>query len=110
MKKIVAMFALGFVLAMVVTSSAKGPESDVYIVIMAKDPAVAYEGGVETLKATKPGKGQKINPKSAHVRKYTEHLTKTHTDALAECGVDEGKQDPRLHLGPERLCGQTHGG
>jgi len=47
----------------------------VYIAIMDLDPAVAYEGDLEGYAATKPGKGQKINPNSAHVKKYT-HLLK----------------------------------
>ncbi len=34
-----------------------------YIVVMEASPAVAYEGGVAGIPATKPGKGKKINPR-----------------------------------------------
>lgn len=48
--------------------------SDIYVVQMKGDPVIAYEGDVRGFKATKPGKGKKINPKSAHVKKYAAHL------------------------------------
>lgn len=44
-------------------------KTGLYIVRMADDPVVAYDGGVQGIPATKPGKGQKMNPNSAHVRK-----------------------------------------
>ena len=33
----------------------------VYIVLMAQDPAITYEGGITGLQATRPKKGKKIN-------------------------------------------------
>ena len=45
-----------------------------YIVQMAQSPVVAYTGGVAGLNATKPAKGQKINPASPDVAKYVGHL------------------------------------
>jgi subtilisin family serine protease len=65
-----------------------GTES--YIVVMKQDPAIAYEGGQAGFQATKPGKGGKINPNSAHVKKYQEHLNAAHNASLAQAGVDAG--------------------
>jgi subtilisin family serine protease len=64
------------------------PHHNSYIVVMAADPAVAYEGTLAGLAATKPGKGKKINPKSAHVRKYVKFLSDSHDTALATAGID----------------------
>lgn len=58
----------------------------VYIVQMIDDPVIAYEGGISGLKATKPGKGQKVNPKDSKVVKYVAHLNNSHNDALAKAG------------------------
>jgi len=41
--------------------------SNVYIVRMSEDPVVAYDGGVAGLKATKPARGQKIDPNAPSV-------------------------------------------
>ncbi|HEX2138608.1 MAG TPA: hypothetical protein VHG33_02740, partial [Woeseiaceae bacterium] len=43
-------------------------KSKTYIVQMRADPVVAYDGGVQDLAATRPGKGKKINPHSEPVR------------------------------------------
>jgi subtilisin family serine protease len=48
---------------------------------------VSYEGSIAGLPATKPGKGQKINPNSAHVRKYVDFLEKRHNDTLQAAGA-----------------------
>jgi subtilisin family serine protease len=74
-------------------SPAEAPHHNSYIVIMDADPAIAYEGDLPGLQATKPGKGKKINPKSAHVTKYTKFLKQTHDDALKAAGV---KQNNRI--------------
>jgi subtilisin family serine protease len=58
-----------------------------YIAIMKLPPAVAYEGDITGLEATRPGKGKKINPKSAHVKKYMDFLQKSHDDALVAAGT-----------------------
>lgn len=62
-------------------------KSNVYIVMMKDDPAVAYEGGISGLKATKPAKGQKINPNSAHVKEYVRYLNSSHDRALTDVGA-----------------------
>jgi subtilisin family serine protease len=58
-----------------------------YIVRMALDPTITYDGSIQALPATKPGKGQKINPNSAHVKQYTKFLEKSHDKALQDAGV-----------------------
>lgn len=58
-----------------------------YIVIMAGDPILAYEGGVTGYAATKPVKGDKVNPNSAHVRKYEQFLESKHNKSLQDAGV-----------------------
>ena len=48
----------------------KKADSSLYFVLMDLDPAISYEGDIPGLPVTKPKKGKKINPKSAHVKKY----------------------------------------
>ena len=64
-------------------------KSNVYIVMMKDDPAVAYDGGIGNYKATKPSKGNKINPNRAHVKKYVRFLSSTHDSALRSVGAGE---------------------
>jgi hypothetical protein len=64
-------------------------KSSVYIVMMRDDPAVAYEGDISGYKATKPGKGHKINPNSAHVKKYVSYLNSTHNGVLSAVGAGD---------------------
>jgi subtilisin family serine protease len=67
-----------------VTKSVNG----VYIVIMERDPAVAYKGGITGHAPTRPGKGQKINPNSAHVKKYSGLLKQEQSKALRKVALD----------------------
>lgn len=60
-----------------------------YIVIMALDPALKYDGNIKGYQATKPNKGKKFNPKSAHVKKYTKFLQQTHNDSLKQAGINQ---------------------
>lgn len=64
----------------------KSGKASVYIVQLAGDPAVAYEGGVGNLRATAPGPGKKLNPNSGAVRRYQAHLNGAHDDVIAEVG------------------------
>lgn len=59
-----------------------GKQSGVYLVRLEADPVVAYEGGVRGLPATKPAAGKKINPNSANVRRYVDHLSGIHARVL----------------------------
>lgn len=69
--------------AKVETSPAK---AGTYIVQLAEPPVVAYSGGVPGLQATKPAKGAKINPNSAAVKAYSDHLAKRQDAALRAAG------------------------
>jgi hypothetical protein len=64
----------------------------VYIVQMIDPPIAANEGQVPGYAPTKPGKGKKINPKSAHVKKYAGHLKSQHDAALGKSGVSASKK------------------
>jgi len=67
--------------------AAPSGEVQSYVVVMELQPSVAYEGSVQGFEATKPGKGQKINPNSAHVRKYEQFLEQTHNASLNAAGA-----------------------
>ena len=60
-----------------------------YIVQLSGEPVIAYEGGVKGYTATKPGKGNKINPKNKNVKKYAAHLEKQHNEAVADVGGEK---------------------
>ncbi|MBI4527698.1 MAG: S8 family serine peptidase [Deltaproteobacteria bacterium] len=62
-----------------------------YIVIMHDDPVIVYEGDVPGYEATKPGRGKKINPNSAHAKKYAGYLKTKHNNALSSAGVPASK-------------------
>lgn len=66
-------------------------EAGSYIVLMKDEPAVAYEGGVSGIPATKPAKGEKFAAKSDAVAKYRGHLKNKQDKAIAEAGVDATK-------------------
>ena len=100
MKKFAAIFVLIAIVAMVVPVAAQTPEpaKDVYIVVMAADPVIAYEGGVEGLQPTKPGRGGKINPNSAHVKKYEKFLEKEQNKELLLTEITELMERKRDEL------------
>jgi subtilisin family serine protease len=91
MKKLTILLVLAMIVAMVIPTSlaAKAPEAgkDVYIVVMTGDPAIAYEGCVEGLPATKPETGKKLNANSALVKDYEKFLEKGHNKALEAVGA-----------------------
>ena len=62
----------------------------VYIVLMAEDPAIAYEGDTKGLGATKPERGTKIDPASQPTQEYREHLRATHRASLEAAGIRPG--------------------
>jgi len=53
---------------------------------MALDPVVSYSGGTAGLTATKPAKGEKIDPTSPAVVKYAGYLKAQHDSALTRIG------------------------
>src|SRR5262245_12263628 len=58
-----------------------------YIVQMALDPVVAYDGGVAGMAPTKPGHGKKVNPRSADVTKYADHVRGQQDRAIRTVGA-----------------------
>jgi len=62
-----------------------------YIVQLIEDPAIAYKGGVAGMPATKPGKGQKIDPNNPTVARYVGYLTGRHDTMLASVGASNRK-------------------
>ncbi|HSI54298.1 MAG TPA: S8 family serine peptidase, partial [Ramlibacter sp.] len=60
--------------------------NNVYVVQLADNPVTAYAGGIKGLQATKPKKGQKIDPNSPAVVNYMAHLATKHDTALRSVG------------------------
>ena len=58
-----------------------------YVVIMAAEPAVAYEGDQPGLAATAPDTGDKIEPAAPEVEAYVEHLEAVQDEVAAAAGV-----------------------
>jgi subtilisin family serine protease len=76
----------------------KQRRSSTYIVRMSEDPVVAYQGGVPGLRATKPNKGQKIDPNDPAVVSYARYLDSKHDGALAAVGGGRKLYDYRYAL------------
>ena len=57
-----------------------------YIVQLIEPPVSAYTGGIKGLAATKPAKGQKINPNDSKVVNYLGYLTAKHDTMLGSVG------------------------
>ncbi|MFI6790772.1 S8 family serine peptidase [Nonomuraea sp. NPDC050383] len=53
---------------------------------MAEDPVVTYEGDRAGLATTKPQRGEKIDPRSAEVTTYVDHLRGRHDATLRKAG------------------------
>ena len=77
--------------AVAATSATAAESAKSYIVVMEGLPAVAYEGGVSGIPATKPGKGRKINPSNENVKKYQAHLESQHDASLDGVGAGDKK-------------------
>src|SRR5262249_15281934 len=86
------MLALLLLLSARTAIPAQGPggattNNNLYIVRMAELPVASYTGGVPGLQATKPGRGQKIDPNSGTVVVYAGYLNNRHSQALAAVGA-----------------------
>src|SRR5262245_28921895 len=57
-----------------------------YIVRMAESPVTAYTGGIKGYAATRPAKGQKIDPNSSKVVNYMSFLGARHDAVLGAVG------------------------
>lgn len=101
MKNLIWVAVFGFLLPFVATAAqpemilseelAAKQSSDLYIVQMTELPAIAYEGSHAGYKATKPGKGNKLNPNNKHVKKYVGLLDSGHDQALNSVGAANQK-------------------
>ncbi|MDH3747880.1 MAG: S8 family serine peptidase [Gammaproteobacteria bacterium] len=65
---------------------AKKAATSIYIVQLADAPVVAYDGGMRGYRATKPRKGQKLDPQNRHVRKYAAYLEREQDRAIQSVG------------------------
>ncbi|QBQ54982.1 S8 family serine peptidase [Nitrosococcus wardiae] len=63
--------------------------TNTYIVQLVDEPVVTYDGGIQDLPATKLTKGKKINPHSASIRGYTNHLRDQQAAVLNATGAVE---------------------
>ncbi len=61
--------------------------TNAYIIQLAEDPVTAYTGTIKGYRATKPQKGQKIDPNSPAVTSYMTYLTARHDALLASVGA-----------------------
>jgi subtilisin family serine protease len=68
------------------TKASEKSASNVYIVRMVEPPVVAYEGGIDGLRATKPAKGAKIDSTDPDVVKYVGYLDSRHNAILGKFG------------------------
>src|SRR5687768_4503871 len=60
-----------------------------YIVQMAEPAVTAYQGGIAGYAATKPRKGQKIDPNAPGVVSYMSYLTSRQDATLAAVGASK---------------------
>ena len=67
-------------------AEAKKFTNKLYIVRLAEVPVVAYDGGIKGLQATKPKRGQKIDPNSPGVVAYKAFLESRQSAVLAGVG------------------------
>jgi len=67
-------------------AASSAPKNGIYIVQMKASPVVAYIGDISGYNATKPGKGQKIDPLAANTLSYVGYLKGKHDEALRKVG------------------------
>jgi hypothetical protein len=67
--------------------SANGGSADgLYVVRLLEQPAAVYGGGIAGFPATKPDKGEKLDPLDQQVAKYVAHLDSRHDAVLHSVG------------------------
>jgi subtilisin family serine protease len=64
-------------------------DSNVYIVRMVEQPAIAYGGGIAGFAATKPARGAKLDPGDRDVARYAGYLDSRHNAVLARVGGEK---------------------
>ena len=67
-------------------TAAKTVTNKIYIVRLEESPITAYKGGIKGYAATKPAKGNKVDPNSAGVVNYKAYLEGRHDAVLAAAG------------------------
>ena len=70
--------------------------NNVYVVQMAELPVGSYTGGIPGFAATKPARGQKLNPNNNNVISYAGHLDNRHAQALNQIGGGRKLYDYRF--------------
>ncbi len=70
---------------------ARSGETKVFIVQMAGDPAIRYQGGVSGFAKSAPEKGQRYDARSSQALMYTERLGQQQDAVLARVGASSGK-------------------
>ena len=68
------------------SASTKRLTNNLYVVRLAELPVSAYDGSIKGLKATRPSKGQKLNPNDPAVIAYRSFLEARHDAVLAAAG------------------------
>lgn len=61
--------------------------NDSFIVLMAGDPAISYDGGISGFAATRPAEGRKLDSDSSLVRAYQSFLVRQQDAALRAAGA-----------------------
>ena len=82
--KLLASFIVALAACVTIAGAATtaSPSRQSYIVVMAGDPAVAYDGGTAGFAATKPEHGKKFNANSTAAKRYRAHLVREHNGSL----------------------------
>ncbi len=70
-------------------AASQSATSNIYIVQMQASPVIAYDGDIKGYQATKPGKGKKLNPNSAAVKKYASFLEKKQNQVVRSVGAEK---------------------
>ncbi|MFH8728917.1 protease inhibitor I9 family protein [Streptomyces termitum] len=86
-----ALATLGLPLATAATATPAAPvaasATGTYLVTLAGEPLVTYDGGVGDLPATKPAEGGKLDVASAAAKRYRTHLTDQQTRVAEKVGA-----------------------
>jgi subtilisin family serine protease len=64
-------------------------ENGIYIVQMAEQPVVAYDGDIAGYRSTRPAEGTKVDPHGADVSRYASELHERHRRAAASVGGEK---------------------
>ncbi len=72
----------------VAAAIAAAKSEQVYLVIMTDKPVSAYDGSVAGYAATRPARGDKVNPNSKAAQKWAKKLEASHESAMASVGLD----------------------